>query len=158
MAGTRCSNRSPKEGWGRIPRAALQLAHDHGIIHRDIKPANIVAHDFGGGTRLFKIVDFALVREMLSDSTRLTSPHEFVGTFIYAAPATLVTSMLTTSARAPSEQRRDLPKWVDVVLGRALARNPDDRYESIGAFARALPPAPEQRQQTARELGTAVTG
>src|SRR4051812_41398297 len=128
--------------------AALQLAHEHGVIHRDIKPANIVAHDFGGGTRLFKIVDFGLVREMLSDSTRLTAAHEFVGTFTYAAPeqlmgdpldaridqyslgvvvyemltghppfeesdpAKLVTSMLRTSIRAPSERRRDLPKWV----------------------------------------------
>ena len=32
------------------------------MIHRDMKPANIVEHDFGGGTRLHKIVDFGLVR------------------------------------------------------------------------------------------------
>ena len=45
---------------------ALQLAHDQGILHRDLKPANIVAHDFGGGTRVHKIVDFGLVRVQAS--------------------------------------------------------------------------------------------
>src|SRR3954464_736156 len=69
---------------------ALQLAHDHAILPRDLKPANIVAHDFGEGTRLHKIVDFGLVREMASDSTRLTAAHEFVGTFTYAAPEQLL--------------------------------------------------------------------
>src|SRR6478672_9021839 len=51
---------------------ALQLAHDQGLLHRDVKPANVVAHDFGGGMRVHKIVDFGLVRAPSSDSTRLT--------------------------------------------------------------------------------------
>jgi serine/threonine-protein kinase len=154
--------------------AALQLAHEHGVVHRDMKPANIVSHDFGGGTRLHKIVDFGLVRETRSDSTRLTSANEFVGTFTYAAPeqlmggpfdarvdqystavvayemltghppfedddpTQLVASMLRNPIRPPSECRRDLPKWIDLVLGRALAKSPQDRYESMAAFASAL--------------------
>jgi serine/threonine protein kinase len=153
---------------------ALQLAHDNGLLHRDIKPANVVAHDFGGGTRLYKVVDFGLVRELRSDETRLTAAHEFVGTFTYAAPEQLmggtmdprsdqyslavvvyemltghtpleeddpsrfVTALITDSLRPPSELRRDLPTWIDVVLGRALAKSPDDRYPSIAAFATAL--------------------
>ena len=59
---------------------ALQLAHDQGILHRDLKPANIVAHDFGGGARVHKIVDFGLARIQSSDSTRLTGSHQFLGT------------------------------------------------------------------------------
>jgi serine/threonine protein kinase len=153
---------------------ALQLAHDSGILHRDLKPANIVAHDFGGGTRLYKLVDFGLVRELRSDDTRLTAAHEFIGTFIYAAPEQLtggaldarsdqfslavvvyemltgrtpldepdpsrfVTSMIRDPLRPPSAVRSDLPKWVDVVLGRALAKSPEDRYPSIAAFALAM--------------------
>ena len=154
--------------------AALQLAHDGGILHRDLKPANIVAHDFGGGTRAYKIVDFGLVRDISSDSTRLTAAHQFVGTFTYAAPeqvlggemdarsdqyslavvvyelltgqppfvesdpGQLVTALLTKKLRPPSEVRTDLPKWIDVVLGRALAKSPENRYESIRAFSAAL--------------------
>jgi serine/threonine protein kinase len=112
---------------------ALQLAHDTGIVHRDLKPANVVAHDFGGGTRLHKIVDFGLVRQLRSDETRLTAAHEFLGTFTYAAPeqllggsvdarsdqyslAVIVYEMLT--GRTPLEER-DPGQFVT-----ALIRNP----------------------------------
>jgi serine/threonine-protein kinase len=153
---------------------ALQLAHDRGVLHRDLKPANVVAHDFGGGTRTHKIVDFGLVRELSSESTRLTGAHQFVGTFTYAAPeqvlgsaidgradqysfavvvfemltgqpplhesdpAMMVTALLTKPLPAPSSVRSGLPKWIDVVLGRALAKAPTDRYESMQAFAAAM--------------------
>jgi serine/threonine protein kinase len=155
--------------------AALQLAHDRGILHRDLKPANIVAHDFGGGTRAHKVVDFGLaqIREA-SDATRLTSEHQFLGTIAYASPEQLtgggvdvrsdiyslavvvyemltgrvpfpgsdamaiVTAMLTETAPPPSGIRGDLPAWVDLVLGRALARRPEDRFESMAAFGQAL--------------------
>lgn len=163
---------------------ALQLAHDQGILHRDLKPANIVAHDFGGGTRTHKIVDFGLVRDISSDSTRLTGAHQFVGTFAYAAPeqvlggdmdarsdqyslavvvyelltgrlpfaetdpAQLVTALLMKPIVPPSTLREDLPKWVDVVLGRALARSAGDRYESMTAFATALQSGSPQNRST----------
>ena len=153
---------------------ALQLAHRQGILHRDLKPANIVAHDFGGGTRVHKIVDFGLVRVQASESTRLTEAHQFVGTFTYASPeqilggemdaksdqyslavvtyellagrapfiesdpAQLVNALMTKRFPAPSTLGLDLPQWIDVVLGRALAKSPADRYESVAHFGRAL--------------------
>src|SRR5262245_59196580 len=48
---------------------ALQFAHDLGIVHRDLKPANIVAHQFGQGQRVYKIVDFGLANLRDSDET-----------------------------------------------------------------------------------------
>jgi eukaryotic-like serine/threonine-protein kinase len=163
---------------------ALQLAHDHGILHRDLKPANIVAHDFGGGVRVHKLVDFGLVRDVASDATRLTGSQNFVGTFMYAAPeqlrgteadaradqyslavvvyemltgrppieesdsAKLVTAVLTKPVPPPTSRREGLPKWVDVVLGRALAKAPADRYPSIAAFGQALQSAGSQGDTT----------
>ena len=154
--------------------SALQLAHGQGILHRDLKPANIVAHDFGGGTRVHKIVDFGLVRVQASESPRLTQAHQFVGTLTYASPeqifggevdarldryslavvayellagrapfvehdpARLVNALMTKTFPAPSALRPDLPKWIDVVLGRALAKSPSDRYGSVDQFGRAL--------------------
>jgi len=170
---------------------ALQLAHDHGILHRDLKPANIVAHDFGGGVRVHKLVDFGLVRDVASDATRLTGSQNFVGTFMYAAPeqlrgteadaradqyslavvvyemltgrppieesdsANLVTAVLTKPAPPPTSRREGLPKWVDVVLGRALAKAPADRYPSIAAFGQALQSAGSQGDTTVVMSGVA---
>jgi len=37
----------------------------------------------------------------------------------------------------PSAVKNDLPKALDAVLARALAKNPDDRYQSASAFVRA---------------------
>jgi serine/threonine protein kinase len=164
--------------------SALQLAHDCGILHRDIKPANIVAHDFGGGARVHKIVDFGLVRDLSSTVTRLTQARHFVGTFTYASPeqltggdmdarsdqysfaavvyemltahppveepdpARLLSALLTKAERPATTVRPELPKWVDVVLGRALAKSPADRYPSIAAFGQALQEGSGQNRPT----------
>ena len=55
-----------------IPRicSALQLAHASGVVHRDLKPANIVAHDYPGGDRVYKVVDFGVANLRQHRSTR----------------------------------------------------------------------------------------
>jgi serine/threonine protein kinase len=69
---------------------ALSLAHGRGIVHRDLKPANIVAHDFGGGDRVYKVVDFGVANvRQATDETRLTGSHQFIGTVAYASPEQL---------------------------------------------------------------------
>lgn len=70
--------------------SAVQLAHDHGLTHRDLKPANIVAHRYGSGDRVYKVIDFGLVSvKAPADATRLTLPFTFLGTIAYAAPEQL---------------------------------------------------------------------
>ena len=70
--------------------AALQLAHSHDVVHRDIKPANIVAHQYHGVPRAYKLVDFGIANlRQTSGETRLTSAHQFVGTVAYASPEQL---------------------------------------------------------------------
>src|SRR5260221_552087 len=53
-------------------------------------------------------------------------------------PVQLVNALTTRTLPAPSAVRTDLPKWIDVVLGRALAKLPERRYDSMAHFARAL--------------------
>jgi serine/threonine protein kinase len=148
--------------------AALSAAHARKIVHRDIKPANVVAHEFAAGETVYKLVDFGLanIRES-TDVTRLTGPHQFIGTLAYASPEQLtggaidtrsdiyslgavmfemltgrvpfagedamaiVTGHLTEPVPRPTSVRPDLPAWVDVAVGRAMAKSPDDRWASI---------------------------
>jgi serine/threonine protein kinase len=154
---------------------ALQFAHSCGIVHRDLKPANIVAHDFGDGQRVYKIVDFGIADIRGStDATRLTDAHQFLGTIAYASPERLtgartdhradlyslgsvvfemltgrvpfegddvlsvVTQHLSTPAPRPSSLRDHLPAWIDEAVGRALAKNPVDRWGSIAEFGARL--------------------
>ena len=154
--------------------AALQFAHDLGIVHRDLKPANIVFHEFAPGERVYKLVDFGLANLRDSDETRLTGPHEFLGTIAYASPEQLsgavvdhrsdvysmgavIFEMLT--GRQPfvgpdpmavlnahltgpiprlSTFVGDVPAWVDLAVGRALAKQADDRWQSIDELGQAL--------------------
>src|SRR5215218_6316794 len=70
--------------------SALALAHSHRIIHRDLKPANIVAHEFGDGERVHKIVDFGVANvRQVGDESRLTGSQQFIGTVAYAPPEQL---------------------------------------------------------------------
>jgi serine/threonine protein kinase len=66
--------------------AALQLAHDCGMVHRDLKPANIVSQRYETGEVVWKIIDFGLVNALRPGTTPLTEAHQFVGTAAYAAP------------------------------------------------------------------------
>ena len=59
---------------------------------------------------------------------------------------------LMEQAPAPSSLRPELPKAIDPVVSRAMAKKPDDRYDGAGAFAadvrRALAPAPAEGVST----------
>jgi serine/threonine-protein kinase len=155
--------------------SALHLAHSHGVVHRDLKPANVVAHDFGTADRVYKLVDFGVANvRHVSDETRLTGTHQFIGTVAYASPEQLtgasvdarsdvyslgavvfqlltgrvpfegpdsmaiISGHLSRPVPAPTAFRKDLPAWIDLAVSRALAKNPDDRWQDMAAFGAAI--------------------
>ena len=176
--------------------SALARAHERGVVHRDLKPANIVAHDFGGGERVYKIVDFGVANvRQPTDETRLTGSHQFLGTVSYASPEQLtgsaidprsdvyslgavmfelltgrlpyeghdamaiVSGHLSKPVPVPSRVRSSLPPWVDVAIGRALAKSPDDRWPDMLAFGRAIAgPAPAGAGAGATSSGGGLLG
>ena len=129
--------------------AALQFAHDVGIVHRDIKPENILIDQHGR----VKIADFGLA--MLLDrepaDVTLTGANQVMGTPHYMAPEQMKGShtidhradiyslgvvfyeLLTGELpigrfEAPSEKLH-VDVRLDQVVLRTLASDPDRRYQ-----------------------------
>ncbi|MDP6444353.1 MAG: serine/threonine-protein kinase [Pirellulaceae bacterium] len=67
---------------------ALEEAHGEGLIHRDIKPANIFSSFRGGRYDVAKLLDFGLVKPLLSDdtSTQLTQEGSITGSPLFMSP------------------------------------------------------------------------
>jgi len=134
---------------------ALGHIHAQGVLHLDLKPENIL-YDGDGRT---KITDFGLSIPH-EDAHSILGGHRFQGTIDYCGPeyrsglvldgrfdvfslATLTYELLT--GRLPgrvyfpaSRRNPRLPKTIDVVLRRGLARVPGERYASAGQFQQAL--------------------
>jgi serine/threonine-protein kinase len=154
--------------WLSEAASALDHAHQRGVVHRDIKPGNFlldnsrVLHvaDFGiarlqsedtitstgqlFGTAAYLAPEQAMGHEATSATDRyslavaafelLAGERPFTGTN-FAAQAR---QHIDQEAPSASERHRGLPADIDPVLIRGMAKDPEDRYETAGAFVAAL--------------------
>lgn len=131
---------------------ALQYAHDEGVVHRDIKPENILVDSKGR----IRIADFGLAKlaERSAEEFTLTGTHQIMGTPRYMAPEQmegsrtvdhradiyslgvvfyeLLTGELPMGQFEPPSAKTGADARLDEVVMRALAREPERRFQSAG--------------------------
>jgi serine/threonine protein kinase len=148
---------SPAEALGIIPQicAALQFAHNEGVVHRDIKPENVLLDQKGQ----IKIADFGLAKIMGTERSNftLTEPNHVMGTPHYMAPEQvehpsevdhradiyslgvvfyeLLTGELPLGKFAPPSRKVQVDVRLDEVVLRALEKEPQLRYQQASQVA-----------------------
>ncbi len=68
--------------------AAVQHAHQKGVIHRDLKPSNVLVHE-QAGRPIVKIIDFGIAKALVDqgdEASLATRAGQFIGTPEYMAP------------------------------------------------------------------------
>ncbi len=147
--------------------AALNYAHQKGIVHRDIKPANIMLlQDFA-----VKVMDFGIARLQTSS---LTQSNVTLGTPYYISPeqlegkpadkrsdifslgvviyelltgekafrgesiSSLMYNILNNNPPLPSALDERNPLVFDRVVSKAMAKNPEERYQEAEEIEKTL--------------------
>ena len=147
---------------------ALQYAHQQNVVHRDIKPANIMFNgatdelkitDFG----IARLTDTSRTKTgIVLGTPSFMSPEQLegrrldgrsdlfsLGVSLYqlltgelpfrAESMNRLMQKIATEAHTPARALRpELPDSVESVIEKALAKNPDDRFQTGSEFASAL--------------------
>ena len=146
--------------------AALEHAHANGVTHRDIKPGNLImladgrvkVADFG--IARIETSELTQVGEVMGTPSYM-SPEQFqgrtvdlrsdifsCGVILYqfltgekpfvGNTTTIMYKVLGQEPLPPSTLNMSLPPDWDLLVSKAMAKNPDHRFQSAGAFAQAI--------------------
>jgi eukaryotic-like serine/threonine-protein kinase len=172
---------------------ALRFAHLKGIVHRDIKPHNVLVDgdgrlkvtDFGiaraGASQMTEAGSIVGTAQYLSPeqarggavdqrsdvySLGIVLYELLTGTVPFSGdtPVEIAMKHLSQTPEPPSALRDDIPHDLDLVVMRALAKDPDDRYQSaeemeadLARVARGAGVSPET-EESATQIMRAPTG
>ena len=125
--------------------AALDAAHNHGLVHRDVKPANVLTT--GGAEEHVYLTDFGLTKRAAS-AGGLTHTGHFVGTADYAAPEQI------RGERA--DARADVYALGCMLYQAVTGRVPFDRDSEVAKMYAHLNDPPPAISQVAPHLPVAL--
>ena len=160
---------------------ALAYAHAQGILHRDIKPSNLLMDERGtvwvtdfGLAKIANTGDLTGPGHIVG-TPRYMAPERFLGrgdarSDIYALGLTLyelialrpafeeadntrlVLHVLEGELPSPRQLIRDVPRDLDTIIGKAIARDLERRYQTAADFAEDLRRFVEDRPIRARRI------
>jgi serine/threonine protein kinase len=147
--------------------SALQHAHDHGVIHRDVKPSNILLRpdghvylaDFGlarakmeaeshhHGGNIVGTPEY-MAPEQSNGFNDYRSDIYSLGIILYQmltgrvpfsadSPVAVALKHIQTQPQPPSQINSKIPRSIEEVMLKALAKEPDERYQEANAFSLA---------------------
>jgi len=153
----------------------MQVAHEANVVHRDLKPANVFLCE-EEGNMLVKLLDFGVAKARLEGASYQTteagsligtpgymSPEQFDGTkpvdsradlwaatvmiyrmltgtepFTASGLSELALRILMSNPTPPTQIDPRLPKALDAFVARGLAKKPEDRFQSAPELGNAL--------------------
>jgi WD40 repeat protein/serine/threonine protein kinase/tetratricopeptide (TPR) repeat protein len=147
---------------------ALTFAHAHGVLHRDVKPSNLLLDlegqawlaDFGLAKETADVDDFT-ASGFLIGTIRYAPPERLEGQSdargdVYGVGISLYELLTLTSAYSESDRSKLLrqivhedpqpprklnpavPRDLETIVQKAIARDPSHRYQTVNALAEDL--------------------
>jgi serine/threonine-protein kinase len=178
-------------GFARDLLEALRFAHRKGLVHRDIKPHNVICDadgrvkvtDFGiaraGASQMTEAGSIIGTAQYLSPeqarggvidhrsdlySVGVVLYELLTGTvpFVGDTPVEIAMKHLSSVPDPPSARRPELPVALDQIVLRALAKDPDERYQTaeemdaeLARVAEGLPVSAETAEAATQVLAGA---
>jgi serine/threonine protein kinase len=144
----------------------LGMAHKNGVVHRDIKPANLIMTEDGIKIADFGIANveessMTQMGEVLGTPNYMSPEQVYgqpvdgrsdlfsVGIILYqlitgekpfsgGAAATVMHRVVNAEPEAPTILNQLIPKGFDALIRKAMAKKPEDRFQTAAEFKEAL--------------------